>query len=75
MPIYNLLEYSSNCSDTTGILWFYSIDKANNFNFNRNRGSIHTNGILKNATNAVPLKYHLSNFWRSLEMPLIHWNV
>ena len=28
------------------------------------------NGILKNATLAVPLKY-LSNFWRSLEMPLI----
>ena len=25
------------------------------------------NGILKNATIAVPLKY-LSNFWRSLEM-------
>ena len=29
------------------------------------------NGILKNATLAVPLKY-LSNFWRSLEMPLIN---
>ena len=28
----------------------------------------HANGILKNATIAVPLKY-LSNFWRSLEMP------
>ena len=27
------------------------------------------NGILKNATNAVPLKY-LSYSWRSLEMPL-----
>ena len=29
------------------------------------------NGILKNATIAVPLKY-LSKFWRSLEMPLIN---
>ena len=29
------------------------------------------NGIFKNATIAVPLKY-LSNFWRSLEMPLIN---
>ena len=29
------------------------------------------NGILKNATIAVPLKY-LSNFWRSLEMPLVN---
>ena len=32
------------------------------------------NGILKNATIAVPLKY-LSNFWRSLEMPLINCKV
>ena len=29
------------------------------------------NGIFKNATIAVPLKY-LSNFWRSLEMHLIN---
>ena len=28
------------------------------------------NGILKNEAIAVPLKY-LSNFWRTLEMPLI----
>ena len=33
-----------------------------------------TNGILKNATIAVPLKY-LSNFWRSLEMPSINCKV
>ena len=32
------------------------------------------NGILKNATIVVPLKY-LSNFWRSLEMPLINCKV
>ena len=29
------------------------------------------NGVLKNAAIALPLKY-LSNFWRSLEMPLIN---
>ena len=29
------------------------------------------NGILRNATIALPLKY-LSNFWRSLEMPLVN---
>ena len=34
MPMYNLLEYSWNCSDTTGSLWFYSKDKASNFNAN-----------------------------------------
>ena len=32
------------------------------------------NGILRNTTIAVPLKY-LSNFWRSLEMPLIKCRV
>ena len=32
-----------------------------------------TNGILRNFI-AVPLKY-LSNFWRSLEMPLINCKV
>ena len=32
------------------------------------------NGILKNSTIAVPLKY-LSNFWRSFEMPLINCKI
>ena len=32
------------------------------------------NGILTNAVIAVPLKY-LSNFWRSLEKPLINCEV
>ena len=30
--MYNLTEYSSNYSETTGILWFCSKDKATNFN-------------------------------------------
>ena len=32
MPMYNLIEYSSNYSETTGSLWFYSKDEAFNFN-------------------------------------------
>ena len=32
MPMYNLLEYSSNYSETTGCLLFYSKDEATNFN-------------------------------------------
>ena len=32
MPIYNLIEYSSNYSETTGSLWFYSKVEATNFN-------------------------------------------
>ena len=30
--MYNLIEYSSNYSETTESLWFYSKDKATNFN-------------------------------------------
>ena len=33
-PMYNWLEYSTNYSDITGSLWFYSKDKATNFNAN-----------------------------------------
>ena len=32
--MYNLLEYSSNCSDATGSLWFYFKDEAGNFHYN-----------------------------------------
>ena len=32
MPIYNLLEYSSNYSDTISSLWSYSKDEATNLN-------------------------------------------
>ena len=30
--MYNLIEYSSNYSEATRHLWFYSIDEATNFN-------------------------------------------
>ena len=32
MQMYNLIEYSSNYSETTGRLWFYLNDEATNFN-------------------------------------------
>ena len=32
MPMYSLIEYSSNYSETAGYLWFYSKVKGNNFN-------------------------------------------
>ena len=31
MPMYNLIEYSSNYSETTESLWFYSNVEASNF--------------------------------------------
>ena len=32
IPMYNLIEYSSNCSEKTGSLWFYFKDEATSFN-------------------------------------------
>ena len=32
IPMYNLIEFSSNYSETTGSLLFYSKDEATNFN-------------------------------------------
>ena len=32
MSMYNLIEYSSNYSETTGSLWFYSKDESTDFN-------------------------------------------
>ena len=32
MPMYNLIEYSSNCFETAASLWFYSKDEATDFN-------------------------------------------
>ena len=91
IPRYNLMEYSSKDSETTASLWFYSKGDATNFNADientydfksfkykakliGNTVAEGTNGILKNAKIAVPLK-SLSNFWRSLEMPLINCQV
>ena len=31
MPMYNLIEYSSNYSEATGSLWFYSKDEVTDF--------------------------------------------
>ena len=88
--MYNLIEYSSNYFETVGNLWFYLKDEATDFNANivstnnvksfkykakllGNTEADAANGILKNVTIAVPLKY-LSNFWKSLKMPLINCN-
>ena len=34
MAMYNLIEYSSNYFETRGSLWFYSKDKATDFDAN-----------------------------------------
>ena len=86
MPMYNLIEYSDNYSDTSGSLWQFKRDEIeedvdltldanhipNNSSSFKYKSSFITN---RNGVKiAVPLKY-LSNFWRSLEIPLINCKV
>ena len=83
MPMYNLIEYSDNYSDTSGSLWHFkrdeitnnadvSNDNAPSFKYRANLiGNTENNGTKNGVKIAVPLKY-LSNFWRSSEMPLIN---
>ena len=91
MPMYNLIEHSDNYAKTTGSLWQYCKDipaKNNNneiivFDVNNTTdsfkfkvkitGQTGNNGT-KDVEIMVPLKC-LSNFWRTLEMPLINCEV
>ena len=87
MPVYNLIEYSDNYSDTSGSLWQFKRDEiinnadvtnddnAPSFKYKANIiGNTENDGTKNGVKIAVPLKY-LSNFWRSLEMPLINCKV
>ena len=91
MPMYNLIEYSDNYSDTSGSLWQFkrdevptnnanlTIDNSESFKYKAalvGKTANHNNGnsFVKDTKIVVPLKY-LSNFWRSLEMPLINCKV
>ena len=90
MPMFNLIEYSDNYAKTSGSLWQYCLDKpalnngaivdfddghlSDSFNFKAKiTGQTGNNGT-KNIEIMVPLKY-LSSFWRTLEMPLINYEV
>ena len=87
MPMYNLIEYSDNYPDTSGSLWNFKRDEIINntdvtndnnapaFKYKSNLiGNTENNGRKNGVKIAVPLKY-LSNFWRSLQMPLINCKV
>ena len=85
MPMYNLIEYSDNYAKTTGSLRQYCKDiparNDNNaiiiFEDNNLTDSFNikvTKDGTKDVEIMVPLKY-LSNFWRTLEMPLINCEV
>ena len=86
MPMYNLIEYSDNYSDTSGSLCQFKRDEKekdadltvdaqhipNNSSSYKYKSSLITNR--NGAKIAVLLKY-FSNFWRSLEIPLINCKV
>ena len=91
MPMYNLIEYSDNYSKTSGSLWQYckdiptvgddgdivDFDGANatdSFYFKTKiTGRTNNDGIIK-VEIMIPLKC-FSNFWKTLEMPLINCEV
>ena len=70
MPIYNLIEHSDNYSKTSGSLWQYHKDDSNN----NLTDSESLNSKTKDVEIIAPLKF-LCNFWRTLEMPLINYEV
>ena len=91
MLMYNLIEHSENYSKTSGSLWQYckdipAVDNNNaivnfaennltdSFNSKRKMTGQTTDDGTKNVAIVVPLKY-LSNFWRTLEMPLINCEI
>ena len=77
--MYNLTEYSDNYSKTSGSLWqYYKYDPNDNITQSESfkskikiTGKTPAAGNTKDVEIIVPLKY-LSNFWRTLEMPLIN---
>ena len=91
MPMYNLIEYSDNYAKTTGSFWQYCKDiparnandeitefadgnTTDSFKFKLKITGRTENGGTKDVETMAPLKY-LSNFWRTLEMPLINCEV
>ena len=82
MPMYNLIEYSDNYSKTFGSLWQYYKDEPNDNladsesfkSKTKMTGKTPAADNEKDVEIMVPLKY-LTNFWRTLEMPLINCEV
>ena len=89
MPMYNLLGYSKNYKKTTSSLWNYYRDEPSDPLFSNSEsfkyktsitgnayyGDDDANKVGKNETEIVlPLK-HLSNFWRTLNIPLTNCEI
>ena len=91
MPMYNLIEYSDNYQDLSATLYQYkrdeppdgdpipnlAFDSSSSFKYKVNLlgNPVLDCAIAKRSVKVVvPLKY-LSNFFRSLEMPLINYKI
>ena len=84
MPMYNLLKYSKYYKKTTGTLWNYYRDESNDPLYTNSESFKYKTSIvgktpqdndsLTDVKVVVPLK-DLSNFWRSLDIPLINCEV
>ena len=91
MPMYNLIEYSDNYQDSSATLYQYkrdeppeanaidnlTVDNSNSFKYKVSLlgNPVVADNIAKRSVKVVvPLKY-LSNFFRSLEMPLINCKI
>ena len=91
IPMYNLIEYSDNYQDSSATLYQYKRDEppendsvadltADNTSSFKYKVSLLGNSVpdgnaaKRSAKVVVPLKY-LSNFFRSLEMPLINCKI
>ena len=85
MPMYNLLEYSDNYQDSTGSLYQFKRDEPpdDNADVANNTSSLVYKSKLISGTDdnnvnnvklVVSLKY-VSSFFRSLEMPLVSYNI
>ena len=82
MPMYNLIEYSNHYAKTSGSLWQYYRDDPKDILTNSESfksklkitGKTPATGNEKDVEIIVRIKY-LSNFRRTLEMPLINREV
>ena len=77
--MYNLIEHSDNSSKGSGSLWQCYKDKPNdNLTYSESKikitGNTLADGNTKNNEIIVPLK-HLSNFWRTVEIPSVNYDV
>ena len=91
MPMYNLIEYSDNYQDSSATLYQYrrdetpeanavndlTIDNSNSFKYKVSLlgNPVVADNIAKRSVKVIVSLKYLSNFFRSLEMPLINCKI